>query len=630
MPRLTSQYAATAAVALSFVALAAAGGGYSLKLIAVAGIGIWWTVMAAIAFLGLPRGPVPRAAVATGLALAGLALLSGLSIAWASDNGRAFAEMVRVASYLGLFVLVVIVSDATGRESWLLGLAIGLVVVAALALGSRLEAQLFPAQDLASFLPSVRARLSYPLNYWNGLAACMATAIVLLGWLGGTARSAAGRALAAALLPVPALALYLTSSRGGVLAAAAGVITLLAVGASRLRMIAALALGGAGGALLIAFTHARADLVDGLDTSAAARQGDQVLIAALLVVVVVGTVRLAIDRPLDRIRVPRATAAVAWLAVALAFAVTAIAANPASRLDEFNDPPAAVTERDFVSSHLTSSASSGRYQLWQSALDAFTAHSVRGVGAGGYESWWTQHGSLAYYVRDAHSLFLQMLGELGVAGLALIVAFVAIPFAAGVRSRGHPASSAALAVLAAGSVSAAIDWTWQLPAAIVPLVVAAALLAGRRPDRGAPGGTLRGAISERHRFGLGIAVLGVGWLAVVAAAILLGSTALVDRSQRQVRDGDLAAAAGSAREAESIEPWAAAPRLQLALVEELRGDLAAARRAAAAAADRSPDDWRIWLVTARLRTRAGDVDGARRALERVRTLNPRSPLFAGA
>ncbi len=40
-----------------------------------------------------------------GLCLAGTALLAAASVGWASDQGRAFEEAVRVSFYLGLFTL---------------------------------------------------------------------------------------------------------------------------------------------------------------------------------------------------------------------------------------------------------------------------------------------------------------------------------------------------------------------------------------------------------------------------------------------------------------------------------------------------------------------------------------------
>jgi hypothetical protein len=215
------------------VIVAASGGGYSLEFRAGAAVLVWGAVIVALAFGLGPRGRVPGWGIAAGAALLALALLGVLSTGWASDDGAAFEEGVRAAGYLGLFALVVVLAPAGSAGQWLAGLALGAVVVAALALGSRIVPSAFPEQELDRLIPSVRTRLSYPVNYWNGLAACMAFGTVLLVWLGGHGVSRAGRALAVAAIPVPALALYLTSSRGGVVALAVGLAVLFAVGPAR-------------------------------------------------------------------------------------------------------------------------------------------------------------------------------------------------------------------------------------------------------------------------------------------------------------------------------------------------------------------------------------------------------------
>ena len=88
------------------------------------------------------------------------------------------------------------------------------------------------------------------------------------------------------------------------------------------------------------------------------------------------------------------------------------------------------------------------------------------------------------------------------------------------------------------------------------------------------------------------------------------------------------AAAQDARDASTLQPWAAGPRLQLALVEELGGDLKPPIEDLGEAIHRAPDDWQLWFVRARLEVKSGDVDGARRALERARQLNPRAPFLS--
>jgi O-antigen ligase len=625
-----SQHLIQAAVAVSVVATALPGGGFGSQFRAGAALLVWWLVVVGLLARFWPRGRVPRSALVAGAGLLGLALLSALSMGWASDDGGAFAEAVRVAGYLGLFALVVVSSAAREADRWLTGLAIGLAAVAALAVGSRVQPSLFPDQDLVRLLPSVSTRLSYPLNYWNGLGACMALSIVLLAGLGAHARTRAGRAAAVAWLPVPALALFLTSSRGGVLALAVGLAVLLAVGPARARALAGLVVGGAGAALLLAFADAREAFVDGrVHAAGAAAQGHDVLVALVLIAAVAGLLRFALDRPLERLRVPRGMTVAVAAGAAVALVVALAAAEPGRRIDDFKEPPAAPgSARGFVARHLASAEGNGRYQFWSAGIDAFDSEPLRGVGAGGYADWWARHGDLAYYIRNAHSLFVEVMAELGVLGLLALLVFLLPPFYAALRAppRRVPSAGIGLAALACGSASAAIDWTWQLPAAFAPVVVVAAVLTGPASREPAVAG-VRAAPGRRGGLGR-YATIAAGCVAAVAAGILLVAEVELGGSRDALRAGRLSEAAQDARRAGAIEPWAAAPRLQLALVRERAGDLRGARSAVHAAIDRDPDGWEPWLVETRLATRLGDIPAARRALRRVRTLNPRSPLLS--
>jgi hypothetical protein len=616
------------AVAVAYVVVATAGGGYSPQFRAGATLVVWWAVVVGLVFGLWPRARVPARALVAGAGLLALTVLSGLSIGWAADDGGAFTETVRAAGYLGVFTLVVLASPAGSARSWLGGLAIGLVAVSALALGSRIEPSAFPEQDLSRLLPSVATRLSYPLNYWNGLGACMAAGIVLLVWLGAHARARPARAFAVAAVPLPALALFLTSSRGAFVALAVGLVVLLAVTPERARMLAGGLLGGLGAAVVIAMADAREAFLDGrVEQAGASGEAYEMLAAVLVVGAAAGALRLALDGPLMRLAVPRPAALAALALAVVAGAVGLAAADPGARIDDFKEPPAEPgPARGFVTRHLASAEGSGRYQFWETALDAFETEPLRGIGAGGYEAWWAQNGSLAYYIRDAHSMVAEVLAELGVLGLIALLTFVGGAAAAGLAARaadaraGPAAVGGAIALLACGATSLSIDWTWELPAAFVLVVVAAGVLAGPALGEAAP--------SAGSRFGLGILTLAAGWIAVIAAAIALVTEVKLADSRAAARERDYATAASDAAAARAVQPWAGGPRLQVALVRERRGDLAGARRAALEAAERDGDDWRVWLVVARIELRAGDVPAARRAARRARALNPRSPVFA--
>ena len=614
-------------VAASYLGIALDGGGYAATLQASLTILVWLAVIVGLAFAGRPSAPVGRSAVAAGLCLGGLLGLTLLSMLWASDNGRAFSEAVRTALYTGIFALIVIVAPRFSARLWLGGLAVGLSLVAAFSLGSRLEASLFPHQDLITGLPEVASRLSYPLNYWNGVAACMAVATVLLAWLGSAAGSAWRRALAVAVVPLVLLTLFFTLSRGGVVAAAVGVVVLLALGPRRPVIAAGLALSAAGGAALVAFAKARSELVDGpVNSPAAAAQGDEVLVAVIVVMALVGLVRYALDRRLEDLRIGPPIGRVVVGAACAALVAGAVVAEPAERLANLTETPT-FSETGVsgpASTRLTSDAATGRYQYWEAALDAFSQDPLTGTGAGGYEAWWAQHGTIGQFIRDAHSLPIEMLAELGIGGILLVLGFFGVVAATGARRRrqGDLASpvGAGLAVLACGAVSASIDWTWEIPAAFLPVLAAAAVLTG--PAAGGP-------IDGRNRYAIGVATLVAGWLAVFAGGVAWWTQHELENSREAVRRGHLDAAVDDARAASSVQPWAAAPYVQLGLVEERRGDLAAANEALAEAASRAPDDWRVWLLIARVKGAGGDAAGSALAHEKARSLNPRSPLVTG-
>jgi hypothetical protein len=630
------KHALVVAVAVTYVIVSLAEGGYAPEALAAGTLVIWWAVIVGLAVGAWPRAAVPRPALTAGLCIVGLALLTALSLAWSNDDGRTFVEVTRVAGYAGLFALVILASPGGSARSWLVGLAIGLTAVAALALGSRLEPAL-PGSDyrLGEFIPGAEERLSYPIGYWNGLGACMALGSVLLVWLGAQATTRPGRALATAALPAVLLTLYLASSRGGFVATAVGVAVLVALGPGRLRLLGGAALALAGGLALVGLADLRSPLIDSPGTPVADLAGDEILLATLVVCGLVGLARYVADRPLGRLAVPWAATRIALVVFAFLALAGVATADPVSRFEEFKQVP---TGQD-VEAHLTSGSGSGRYQFWSAAVDAFAHDPITGIGAGGYEAWWTEHASFERVLRDAHSLFFETLAELGVGGLVLIVAFLALGAVHGWRRRGGGSPDgtveAALALLAAGIFSAAYEWTWEIPAAFGPVVVAVALLTGpavvrrRANPAGASAGDGADPGTVAHRsFGWGVATLLTGWAAVWIAGVLFLTEIKLDDSRDAADRGDLDSAAQDASDASTLQPWAPAPWLQLALVEERAGNLPAARERIEEAIERAPDDWSLWITASRIERRAGDREAAEAAYLRAQSLNPRSGIFS--
>jgi tetratricopeptide (TPR) repeat protein len=122
-------------------------------------------------------------------------------------------------------------------------------------------------------------------------------------------------------------------------------------------------------------------------------------------------------------------------------------------------------------------------------------------------------------------------------------------------------------------------------------------------------------------------VTAVAALAIVATQlVVLVADAEVAASRADVRSGRLGAARSDALVATRVVPWAASPYLQLALVEENRGDFQGAGRAIGKAVSRAPGDWRLWLVKARIENGLGDYGAGAASLARARVLNPRGLL----
>ena len=625
-----TKHATTLVVAVLVVALSLGAGGYSVGMRSAIALVAWAAVLGGIASGLFPRSRLPRAALFAGGMLAVLAVLSLVSVAWGSDDGVAVEATVLVAAYLGTFALIVCLAREGDARSWLLGLAVGIVAVGLIAVVSRLVPSL-PGGDaeIARLLPSAKGRLSYPIGYWNGTAALLALGVVLMTWLGAAASTLLSRSLAVAAIPMLGLGIYLASSRGGFIALLFGLAILLAMGPRRPGLLVCAALGAVGAGVAIAVASGQTSLLNATGGSAADSQGLELLGVTVACMLLAGFVRFALNGAVERVRPSPLVTRVGVVALLLACLLGFIAADPEKRFDEFKSVPAneGAGKTDFIASHLSSGSGSGRWQFWGVALDAFREQPVHGIGAGGYATYWNQHAPISRVTKQAHSLYLEELGDLGPLGLLAVIGFITVPLVPGLRRRtgfadGEP--GVAVALVAAGALSAGIDWTFQIPAVFGIVVAAAAVLAGPSVARTPEAEERRTRPSRPLR----LAVVLVACIALLLAGDQLLTQRSLDASRAAARDADLPQATDRAQDAIALSPWAAEPRLQLALVQESAGDLGPAAVSIRKAIDRSPDDWSLWLVRARIATKRADLAEAQNALARSRSLNPRAPVFS--
>jgi O-antigen ligase len=617
-----------ALVAGAIFALAVDHGTYGLTARHSLAIAVWWTLLVAVGLDLLPRAARYRLALLPAAPLAAFALITLASAGWAESVERAVLEFDRVALYLGVFLLVALAARRETLAQWTDGLAVGITAVAFLALISRC----FPGLDLASpihgFLPGTEDRLSFPLDYWNGLAIMSALAVPLLLRIAAVAPPPAA---AAAVFAFPALGatIYMTSSRGGV--AAAVVATLAFVALSRSwPVFAAACAAGLGAAIGVSIVADRSTLVNDPFSSGAGEQGRVAFVLLMAVGAALAVGWFAVSRFAPRPAIPRS---VGW-ALAGLFALVAIAAavalDPAERLESFKQPPSqsALPEDEFVRGHLLSATGSGRWQFWETAIDQFRDAPVVGQGAGSFEAWWAAHRTIAHFVRDAHSLYLEVLGELGLIGFAALILFIglaAVVAARGLLAHGVGERGAAAAAAAAGLAylcAAGIDWMWELTAVSVAGIGCVALACA-----GTNEGARRPVRATREALGARAALLVASWILICAEAVPLLSEVKIRDSQAAARRGDGEAALEDAIAARNIAPWSSSPYLQLGLVEEQAGSLIAASARLADAIERDPTDWRLRVVAARIDARRGAIAVARAQLAEARRLNPRSPIF---
>jgi len=312
----------------------------------------------------------------------------------------------------------------------------------------------------------------------------------------------------------------------------------------------------------------------------------------------------------------------------VALAVAGLLAGPslASKAwDRFNEDSPHGSKND-PAARLGSFSSNNRVHLWRSSLDAFSAEPFHGIGAGSYEYWWSRSRRRKNtFELDAHTLYVEQLGELGVPGAALTLALVLSLLAAAVRARirrlSTPADIGANVAMLSGFIvfllHAGVDWMWETTAVTALAFVAVAV--------GAAGTSTRvGALRLRWR-------IPVVALAVVAALVEvpgLVSTSRIRDSQAAFRSGDVPEAVADARDAIDAEPWAASPYVQAGLVAASEGQLGAATRDLRAAIRREPTNWRLALLLAGIQAERGNVRAALRAFRAAKRLRPRSQFYS--
>jgi len=464
-------------------------------------------------------------------------------------------------------------------------------------------------------------RISFPLDYWNAVGAWSAMTLALLLGCSAHARSPAARAFALGSMPAVAAVAYLTYSRAAIVAVLAGAVTVTLAARFRWLTLAHGLAAGVAGALVIAVVRSQPEIAE-----ATGMEGGATVVAAVVVAgAVCALVAIATAAAgLERARLPARTGRVAGIAAAGLAAVVVALAAVAYLPDAWESFKTPYGRTGADPAARLANLNGNRYEIWSSSVDAFRADPLRGIGAGTFEFWWNQDARDPEFLRDAHSLYLEMAAELGVPGLLLVLIAVLGALLAGVRARTRPSRSrtgrgligAGVAGFAAWAVAAGVDWMWEATAVtVLALVVVSCVVAAD--------GTRQAPLSAPTRVAAVIASLVV----LLAHVPGLVSASQLRSSERAAAAGDVAGAFARAEDALRAAPWRSEPYLQRALLAESVGELRAARRDMMRAAERDSADWRIPLLLSRVEAQRGRPRAALRAFRQARERRPLAGIF---
>jgi hypothetical protein len=570
------------------------------------------------------------------LALAGaggLALWSAASMLWAAAPDLAWIDANRQAIALCALVVGLCAGALLPGAPGLLGL--GLSAAAMLPMGLALATKALPA---ALGHDSDLARLAAPVGYWNGLALVAVIAVPGLLWLAGGATGIRGAVpIAAVGLTVVLTTLLLTYSRGGILALAMAVVVTTAFLPRRAPALAALAAGAICAALPTAYALTdpvlSADQIPtALREDAAAGLAWRILVAlAVAAVLAPGLARLAGRLALDRRRARR-LAAVLAVGVIVVGAVGTLASEPArdwggDRLAEFRGEGGDAVAND--PGRLVNAAGNQRKGWWGEAWRGFTEQPAIGRGAGGFSLIHLQErrsGDDDLNTREAHGVLPSVVSGTGLVGFGLLVVLVAGVVwgvvRAGVR---HPGADIGVpfGILAAFTLQASVDWSWQIPALTVPafaaagVVLAAAAPGGRDGRPGRPGPVAAGLIA------------GACLLAVASAALPWWSSHQTSTGEDALAGGRPAVARDRADDARAANPLTIAPLLLLGRAHTDLGEPARALGAYREATRLQPDNPEAWRALAIFLGRDPSAVDAWREVRRLDPQDPEAALRAG-
>lgn len=572
----------------------------------------------------LPRPVLSRAAAASVALFTAFVAWNGLTVAWSIAPDRSWSYFNRGAVYLGFLVAGLFAGALARRAPTLFAAALAVVLAAAAAwaLAGKIDPSLFPDGGRI-------ARLREPVGFWNALALLLVLGLPLGLWVAAHARAAV-RVAGAVFLYALGVAILLTYSRGGLLAALFAVPAWLAVAPARREALAALVAAAPVAVAVALWAFGQPGIAaDGQDEATRAADGKEFAVVLALGGAAAAVLALLASRAVATLPAPRSPRLLARAALAavplvvVAALVLALAADPLRWVEaqaaEFRNPSVAQDP-----SRLTSLGSNNRFEWWQQAWEIFRREPLLGTGAGSFAVAHKLVREIPITVTTPHNVLLQFLSETGIVGALLAVggATAALAALVGAVRRLRPRERAPAAALAVGFAAyllhSLVDWDWDFLAVNAPVfaAVGVVLAAPRAPERRS---SLLWAPAP-------LALLAALLFSLAAPRIAEERVDAAYRALAAGRPDDARAAADTAR---SLNPLALEPLLARAEAAVALGNLEEARRALVRAVEIQPLNPEAWYELGYFELRiAGEPRRAARYLARARELDPYGPAQA--
>lgn len=551
--------------------------------------------------------------------MAALGVISLLSAHWADDRSGAFVDGSRWLVYATAVLAFGALTPAAEGRRWLGGSALaGVTIVAAY-----LEIRLLIGHGEALF---TAGRLLEPVGYANGQAA-----LLLMGfWFAFAAAERAGSAYvsagAAALCSLQLGLTILTQTRAAIPAAVLSVLVLMVIAPGRTRrgwLLVVSALGPLVAVRSALHVYDAPKLLPPPD-SVTQPAGRAILFGALLT----GIVWLIAE--LGRAAIAkRSTAHASRAASGALVALTVLGVVGA--LIAVGDPVARVDQAwaDFTSLRRPppdqsrfASVGGNRYDYWRVAGREWGSERILGVGAGNYVQTYPQLRATSEYVQQPHSLELQVVSELGLAGLIpLVLLVVALGWcvAGALRPPSGPVTTAGLAgagVLVTWFVQTSVDWLHLLPGVTGVALVAVVLCV---PE---------GRAAVLRRAGRRALPIAMAFLAVITGVEATRIT-LADRYRTMARDqlaaGEARAAITDVARSLRFDARSAQSYYTRSAALARRDDYEGARDALLLVAAREPHNFLPRVLLGDLASLRRDRSAAVASYLRARELNPKDP-----